>query len=99
MVTVASVGLDREHRARLHTLPVEVHGAGTAVGRVASDQRADLAESLAQILHQQCSRLDVIGIGDAVDELLKFAYNTRLLVDVAPEREDAWLAGDGAGLG
>jgi hypothetical protein len=63
----ASVRLDREDCARLHTQSVEVHRAGTAAGRVASDQRADLAESLAQILHQQCSRLDVIAVGDAVN--------------------------------
>jgi hypothetical protein len=39
----ASVGLDGEHRARLHTQPVEMDGAATAVRRVTSDQRANLA--------------------------------------------------------
>ena len=64
---LVTVGLDREHRARLHAATVEVHGAGAAVAGVAADDGAGLADSFAQVLHQQGARLDVVGVRDPVD--------------------------------
>ena len=59
---VAAVGLDGEHGAALDALPVEVDGAGAAVAGVAADDRADLAELLAQVVDEQRSRLDLVGV-------------------------------------
>ena len=64
---LAAVGLDGEHGAALHALPVEVDGAGAAVAGVAADDGADLAELLAQVVDEQRSRLDLVGVRHPVD--------------------------------
>ncbi len=61
------VRLDREHVARLHAGAVEVDRAGAAVAGVAADHGAGLAETLAEVLHQQHPRFDVVGDLGAVD--------------------------------
>ena len=53
VVTSRAVGLDRQDRARLHRLAVEVHGAGAAVGRVAPDVGAGEAQLVAQRVDEQ----------------------------------------------
>ena len=59
------VGLDGEHRARLHRRPSR-HRAGAAVGRVAADVRPGKPERLAEEVHEQEPRLDLDerGAGD-----------------------------------
>ena len=72
----ASVGLDGQHRARLHRLPVEQHGARTTRSRVAADVRPLQPQVLAQEVDEQRARLDVRGLLGAVDrnrELHAFA--------------------------
>src|SRR6266850_1744663 len=53
-----AVRLDREHRARLHRLAVEQHGAGAAVRGVAADVRPGQAQVLAQEVDEQQPGLD-----------------------------------------
>src|SRR6267142_567386 len=53
-----AVRLDREHRARLHRLDVEQHGAGAAVRGVAADVRPGQAQVLAQEVDEQQPGLD-----------------------------------------
>ena len=67
---LAAVGLDREHRARLHGAAVEMDGAGAALAGVAADVRAGQVEVLAQGLDEQPSRLDVELPGRPVDRQL-----------------------------
>ena len=55
-----AVGLDREHRARLHRLAVDEHRARTTARRVAADLRARQPGGLAQVLHEQRPGLDVM---------------------------------------
>src|SRR5690349_9724531 len=55
---LAAVGLHREHRARLHRLAVEVHGAGAAVAGVAAHVGPGHAEILADEVHEQKARFD-----------------------------------------
>jgi hypothetical protein len=55
---LAAVGLHREHGAGLHRLPVEQHGADTAVRRIATDVRAREPQFLADEVHQQQARVD-----------------------------------------
>ena len=64
---LVAVGLDGEHRARLHAAPVEVDGARTAVGGVAADERPRLAELVAEVLDEEGSGFDVVGAGHSVD--------------------------------
>ena len=54
-----AVGLDGEHRARLHGAAVDVDGAGAALAGVAADVGAGQVEVLADGLDEQPSRLDV----------------------------------------
>ena len=62
-----AVGLRREHRARLHRLAVDQHRARAAARRVAADLRAGEAARLAEVLHEQRARLDVVVLRRAVD--------------------------------
>ena len=60
-------GHRREDRARLHGLAVEQHDAGAAVGGVAAPVRAGQVERLADEVHEQLARLDVVRDLLAVD--------------------------------
>ena len=50
---------DRERRAGLHRLAVEMHDAGAALRGVAADMGAGQPQVLAQELHQQRARVDI----------------------------------------
>ena len=54
-----AVGLDRQHRAALHGLAVDVDGAGAALARVAADVGPGQLEVLAEELDEHPSRLDI----------------------------------------
>jgi hypothetical protein len=56
---LVAVAHDGEHRARLHGLAVDAHGARTAVGGVAAPVGTGEAERLAQEMDEQQARLDV----------------------------------------
>ena len=64
---LGAVGLDREHRAALDGLAVQLDGAGAAQRRLAADVRTGESDHLAQVMNQEKSRLYVVGIGSAVD--------------------------------
>src|SRR5206468_12724285 len=64
------VGLHREERARLHRLPVEQHGARSAVARVAADVRSGHAQIFAQEMDEEQARLDLSFLDLAVDHHL-----------------------------
>ena len=64
---LGSVRLNREHRAGLGALPVDVDRAGAAVARVAADVRAGQAEDVAKQVDEEQPRLDVGIAGLAVD--------------------------------
>src|SRR5256885_5147688 len=55
---LGAVGLHGEHRARLHRVAVEDHGARAAVRGVAADVRARHAEHFANEVDEQEARLD-----------------------------------------
>ena len=61
------VGLHGQHVARLHAPPVEVHGAGAAVARVAADDGPHLPDRVAQVLDEQRAGFDVVGAQDSID--------------------------------
>ena len=54
-----AVGLDGEHRARLHGPAIDVDGARAALAGVAADVGAGQVEVLAEGLDEEASRLDV----------------------------------------
>jgi len=62
-----AVGLDREHRAALDRLAVEVNRARAAARGVTADVRAGQAELLADEVDEQEPRLDRVGPRLAVD--------------------------------
>ena len=62
-----AVGLDAEQRAGLHRRAVVEHRAGAAARGIAPDVGAGEAQVLAEHVHQQHARLDVEGVGGAVD--------------------------------
>src|ERR687888_802740 len=64
---LAAVGLDREHGAGLHRVPVEMDRAGAAERRVAADLRPGEAEVVAEEVDEQRPRLDLRLVPDAVD--------------------------------
>ena len=64
---LVAVGLHGQHRAALHAHAVEQHRARAAVARVAADDRADLAQLLAQVVHEQQAGFDVVAVLDAID--------------------------------
>src|SRR5438309_10877843 len=61
------IGLNREHRARLHRAAVHENGARAAVGRIAADVRAGHPEVLAEEVDEKRARLDFDVVRDAVD--------------------------------
>src|SRR5439155_9872203 len=63
----ATVGLDGQHRARLHRLPVHQDRAGTACRGVAADVRPREAEGLPDEIDEQLARLHLGLVGGAVD--------------------------------
>ena len=65
VVTARAVGLGGEHRARLHRLAVEQHGARAARRGVAADVGAGEAEHVAQVLHEQRAGLDSCSVVDS----------------------------------
>ena len=67
VLSVAAVGLDGEHRARLGALAVDVDRAGAAVARVAADVGAGQPEVVAQEVDEQEAGLDIGLVGLAVD--------------------------------
>ena len=86
----APVGLDREHRARLGALAVDVDRAGAAVARVAADVRAGQPEVVAQQVDEQEARLDVRLVDLAVDgDLDVLGGHRELLAAYAPARATA----------
>jgi hypothetical protein len=64
---VGAVRLDGEHGAGLHRHPVEMHGAGAALGGVAGDLRPGQAEAVADEVDEERPRLDFGLAGNAVD--------------------------------
>src|SRR5207244_9854531 len=58
---VGAVGLHGEDRAALHRFTVDVNGARAARRRVATDVGAGEPRVLADEMHEQRSRLDVMG--------------------------------------
>src|SRR6476646_1517873 len=64
---LATIRLDREHRARLRARAIDVDGAGAAVARVASDVGAGQAEVVAQEVDEEEARLDICLVRLAVD--------------------------------
>src|SRR5215471_5411108 len=62
-----AVALHGEERARLHRLAVDVNGAGAALARVAADVGAGEARQLADVVHEQQARLDLVAVLRAVD--------------------------------
>ena len=64
---LVAVGHRGQGRARLDRLAVDQHDAGAAVGRVAAPVRARQADRLADVVHEQQARLDVVGDLLAVD--------------------------------
>ena len=64
---LGAVGLHREHGARLHRLSVEQHRARAARRGVTTHVGAREAAHLAQVVHEQQSRLDVVVVARAVD--------------------------------
>src|SRR3954447_14370144 len=64
---LAPVGLDGEHRARLHALPVQVDRAGAAVARVAPDDRSGLPEPLPQVVDEEHAGFYLVDVLHTVD--------------------------------
>src|SRR2546427_219216 len=65
-----AVGLDREHRARLHRLAVHEDHARAALARVAADVGSGEPDDLPDVVHQQKARLDLVTRFLAVDRHL-----------------------------
>ncbi len=63
-----AVGLDREHRAGLDGLAIDVDRAGAALAGVAADVRAGQVEILPQGLDEESPRLDVELPGRPIDD-------------------------------
>ena len=64
---VLAVGLDRQDGAALHRLAVQVEAACATRRGVAADVGAGQPDVLADVLHQQRARLDVMGVRDPID--------------------------------
>src|SRR5262245_25488533 len=81
---LVTVGLDSEHRARLHgSTAVHHHDAAAAARRVAADMRAGQAAVFTQEIREQRARLNVALIHRAVDGDLDLHMFT-------PSRPSAW---------
>ena len=92
VVIVGAVGLDGQHRARLHGPAVDVDGAGAALAGVAADVRAGQVEILAERLDEEPSGLDVELPVLAVDleRDVQLAHRGDLLSPVDNGGGDAW---------
>src|SRR5665213_3631563 len=55
-----SFGLDCEHRAALDRLAIDEDGAGAALAGVTADVRSGQADDIAQVVHEQETRLDLV---------------------------------------
>ena len=64
---VRAVGLNGEHGARLHALPVHDHGASAALAGVAADVRACQPEHISDVVHEQQAGFDIVRMFDPVD--------------------------------
>ena len=64
---LAPVGLDGEHRAALHRLAVDEHGARAAARRVAADVGAGEPHVVSQVVHEEPAWLHVARVRRAVD--------------------------------
>ena len=64
---IGSLGLCRQDRAGLHGFPVQQYGAGPARRGVASDIRTGQAGLIAEIVDEQRTRLDLVGLDRPVD--------------------------------
>src|ERR1700730_8284858 len=62
-----ALGLDCEHRAALDRLAIDQDGACAALAGVAADGRASQADDVAQVMHEQEARLDLMLLPVAVD--------------------------------
>src|ERR1051326_5910733 len=80
---VAAVGLDREHRAALHGLAVDVDRAGAPLAGVAADVRSGQPDYVADVVHEQQPRLNLVLVLTPVDG------DSDLVLHPAP----SWLAG------
>ena len=74
---LGALGLEREHRAALHRAPVDEHGAGAALARVAADVRAGQPEPVAERVDEQRPPLDLerprLAVDDELDSLQALA--------------------------
>src|SRR5712691_2994871 len=61
------IALDGEDRAGLHTVAVELDGARPAVAGVAADMGPGEPRQIADVLHQQQARLDLVLVLGAID--------------------------------
>src|SRR5207248_7983587 len=61
------VRLHREHRAGLHAVAVELDGARPAIAGVATHVRPGEPREIADVVHQQQSRLDLVLVLGAID--------------------------------
>src|SRR5919197_3137750 len=62
-----AVGLDRQDRAALHSVPVEVDGARPALAGIAADMRTRKSEVLPERLDEESTGLDIELSSDAID--------------------------------
>src|SRR5207248_6865083 len=72
---LGAVALHGEEVARLHRLAVHEDGAGTALARVAADVGAGEPHRLADVVHQQKSRLHFVAVRLAVDRHLHWEFH------------------------
>src|SRR2546429_212837 len=70
-----TVGLNREHRARLHRLAAEEDRARTALARVATDVCPGEPDDLPDVMDQQKARLDLVTNFLAVDRHLYWEFH------------------------
>src|SRR5437762_4916569 len=62
-----ALGLDRKHRAALDGFAVDQDRAGAALARVAADVSAGEPQVVAEVVHEQQARLDLMLVPAAVD--------------------------------
>ena len=63
----STVGLGREDGATLHRFAIQMHGACTATGSVATDVGTRQVGVFANVVNQQGARLHVVGVLGPVD--------------------------------
>ena len=94
-----ALGLQRQHRAALHRLAVEQHGAGAALAGVAADMGAGQAELLAQHFDQQALGVDLQLHGLAVDFEVQVAHGWGVLSSARGDRSARREHGAGVSCG